>query len=81
MCGCSGSPVLAPLSVNKAPKQLTQEATDCSVTEQELLELKNNLIQNKTPENTQSVNQYLGFIDTMINYQQYCMYSLNTISL
>lgn len=81
MCGCRNSPVLAPMSVNKTPKQQVLEATDCNVTEQQLIELKQVLIENRTPENTQSVNQYIGFIDTMLNYQQYCMYSLNTISI
>lgn len=81
MCGCSGSPVLAPLSVNKAPKQLTLEATDCHVTEQDLMQVKASLINARTPENTQSVNQYIGYIDTMFNTGNYCLYPLNNISL
>lgn len=81
MCGCSGNPVLAPLSVNKASKQITQEATDCNVTEEQLMQVKASLINARSPENSQSVNQYLGYIDTMFSYGNYCMYSLNSISI
>lgn len=80
MCGCSQK-VSGPVSIPKAINKIVADSTECSVTLDELIVVKNDLISKKTPLNSSFVNRRLGYIETMINKGQYCLYALNSLTL
>lgn len=80
MCGCNkavAGPIIMPKSIDK----IVSESIPCYVTKQELEDVKSQLIAAKTVLNSAFVNRRLGYIDTMINKQQYCLYSLSSLQL
>lgn len=73
-CNCNKTP---PQQVYYSQKVAPLVATNCEVTLSQVLAIKQNLLDKKTPQNAAFVNSKLGLIETMINHQNYCLSSLN----
>ena len=80
MCGCS-SPVSGAVNVYRVSSPPPPISINCEITYSELELIQQDLLIRKTPENASFVNRSLGKIQTMINNQNYCLYSLDEIRI
>lgn len=80
MCGCS-SPVAGSVTSIQTLNTKVKESVPCDVSREEILGIKESLLSIKNPGNASFVNSRLGFIDTMLNYNNYCLYKIDTLSI
>jgi hypothetical protein len=81
MCGCTSGIALANnvSNVSHTPTWVqgnTPDDAECDKTREDLEILKALLISRKNPMNAVFVNSQLGLIETMFNYNKYCLYNI-----
>lgn len=77
-CGCQNQNNNAVVVNQITPQSVV--VSSCSTTLEQLLSLKENLINKKTPENSSFINSRLGLIESMINIGNYCLWQISEIN-
>ncbi len=77
-CNCNSTPTQ---QVYVSPRVSVLMATNCDVTESQVISVKQSLLAAKTPQNAKFVNEKLGQIETMLNHGNYCLYNLNEMHI
>lgn len=76
-CNCSkNSQTFVNLNVQRTTPFTEVTDENCSKTKEEILTLRDRLLALRNPENSGNINSKLGLIDTMINYNKFCLYNI-----
>jgi len=75
-CGC-GQTTQQSINVNNFVQQSVEyDNTGCGVTREAIEQVKQDLLNKKTPENGGYINSKIGQLDTMLNLGKYCIYNI-----